>query len=234
MTSPDLQAFGARLEEVFLAKASRRQVGIGVVYDAELNLDEEVENFCIDRYLAANQDTRDAFAGAGHEKEALRGQLKEKLQEEVLELNEALNDALTTTLVFFDWTSSAPVSWDAQLELLDFGGARAFICWSKKEEVDQPWTAIAAVEPKNDPDVMSAAFSLPGDSDSWLPTGISNYVPKLIRRECVREAVVAFLEHADGLEDFLDKYGDPDVADPRLQRRASVDNYMAIAYSEEA
>jgi hypothetical protein len=234
VTTVDVQAFGARLEEVFVAKASRREVGAGFVFDAELNLDEELENFCIDRYLAANPATLEPLVSAPKlEHEALRQQLKEKLQAEILALYDAIHDERTTTLVFFDWSSSAPVSWDAQLELLDFGGARGYVCWSKKEEIDQPWTAIAAVEPKDDAEVMSAIFTMPSGRDHWLPTGISNNFPKLIRRHRVRDTVAAQLEYFEGLEDFLAKYGDPDVTEPRQQLEAALENYMEEAYSEE-
>ena len=88
------------------------------------------------------------------------------------------------------------MSSSAQLGLLDFGGARAYVCWAKNEDTQQPWTAIAAVEPKNDPDVMSAVFELPPGSEYFLPTRISNSVPDLIRRDSVREAVAADLEQA--------------------------------------
>jgi hypothetical protein len=114
------------------------------------------------------------------------------------------------------------------------------VCWAKNEDTQQPWTAIAAVEPKNDPDVMSAVFELPPGSEYFLPTGISNSVPDLIRRDRVREAVAADLEHAaedleysQGLEWFLSVYVDPDVTDPRLQGEAALKNYFAEAYSEK-
>jgi hypothetical protein len=125
-------------------------------------------------------------------------------------------------LVSFEWLGLGPVTWSAGIEMLDLGVPRAFMCVFLEAS---PWQAVAALEPKDGPDLVAYFFRevLVGrygvELFGSLPTSTENHRADLLSAEAVRTAYMEWMEWAEkntyaswtGLRDhIIDRALEPD------------------------
>ncbi len=115
---------------------------------------------------------------------------------------------LPEPLLEFEWESGGPMSWSAQVGLLDVGASRAFMwvyqeAWAENGEAQR---ILAALEPKRSAEIFSAFFgslverngARYGLDDLFgsLPSYTTNYRPDLIFAAAIKESYWRWMEWA--------------------------------------
>lgn len=102
--------------------------------------------------------------------------------------------------VSFDWSDV----WGMSIELLDIGTPRLYVCLNQEAE-GPAWRVIAALEPKDSPEVFSAFFKSLIESNGTayrvemfgsLPTSTVNSRPELVPARAVKESYRAWMARA--------------------------------------